>query len=179
MKLKNRQQLLMIVAIGVVGYLVADKVIFSPLGAFWTSRSKQIAQLSKKVADGNQLLRREPNLRAHWQQMRTNALPTNPALAEQQVIGAFDRWSRNSGLSLTSISPQWKHDSDEYTTLQCRVEASGNISTLSRFLYDIEKDPMALKLEIVELSARDNEGRTLALGLQVSGLVLNSQEKRP
>ena len=32
---------------------------------------------------------------------------------------------------------------------------------------------------IVELSARDTEGQQLALGLQVSGLVLTPQEKRP
>jgi len=55
------------------------------------------------------------------------------------------------------------------------VEASGNLGTLSRFLYDIEKDPMALKLESVELSTRDNTGQQLTLDLQISGLVLGSQ----
>ena len=55
------------------------------------------------------------------------------------------------------------------------MEASGNLGTLSRFLYDIEKDPMALKLESVELSTRDNTGQQLTLDLQISGLVLGSQ----
>jgi hypothetical protein len=32
---------------------------------------------------------------------------------------------------------------------------------------------MALKLELVELGARDKEGQQLSLGLQLSGLVLN------
>ena len=122
---------------------------------------------------------RENNLRNRWEQMRTNTLPNNPSMAEQQVLRAFDRWSQDSRISITSISPQWKHDADEYMTLQCRVEAAGTLNTLSRFLYDVEKDPMALKLEIVELSARDAEGQQLALGLQVSGLVLTPQEKRP
>ena len=57
-----------------------------------------------------------------------------------------------------------------------RVEASGNLATLSRFLYEIEKSPMALKLDSVEITARDKDGQQLALGLQVSGLVLNSPE---
>jgi hypothetical protein len=57
------------------------------------------------------------------------------------------------------------------------VEASGNLGTLSQFLYDIEKDPMALKLESVELSAHDTGGQQLTLGLQLSGLVLNSQKR--
>jgi len=43
-----------------------------------------------------------------------------------------------------------------------------------RFLYSIERSPMALKLELVELGARDKEGQQLSLGLQFSGLVLNT-----
>jgi hypothetical protein len=36
---------------------------------------------------------------------------------------------------------------------------------------------MALKLESVEVSSRDNEGVQLALGVQISGLVLTPNEK--
>ncbi len=39
-------------------------------------------------------------------------------------------------------------------------------------------DPMALKLQSVELSARDNNGQQFALGLQVSGLILTPQDQR-
>ena len=178
MKIKNRQQLLTIGALAVVALFAADKLLISPLANFWKERSKQIAELRKKVEDGNQLIKHEQSWRSRWDQMRKNTLPNNPSIAEQQVLGAFDRWSQTNRVSITSINPQWKHDADEYTTLQCRVEAAGSLSALSRFLYDIEKDPMALKLEIVELSSRDNEGQQLALGLQVSGLVLTPQERR-
>ena len=41
-----------------------------------------------------------------------------------------------------------------------------------QILYDLEKDPMALKLELVELSSHDTEGQQMLLGLQVSGLIL-------
>ena len=110
--------------------------------------------------------------------MRANTLPNNPSLAEQQLLKAFDAWSQESRVSITGITPQWKHDADEYMTLECRVDASGDLATLSRFLYDIEKDPMALKLESVELSARDNAGQELAMGLRVSGLVLTPGGQR-
>lgn len=179
MKIKNRQQLLIIGVIAVAAIFAGDKVILTPLGNLWTARSKQIAELKKKVESGAQLIQREQSLHNHWNQMRTNTLPVNPSRAEQQLLRAFDRWSQDSKISITSLSPQWKHDSDDYMTLQCRVEAAGNMGAVSRFLYDVEKDPMALRLEIVEISSRDAEGQQLALGLQVSGLVLTPQEKRP
>jgi hypothetical protein len=74
-----------------------------------------------------------------------------------------------------SITPQWKRAGDDFVTLECRVDAAGNLATLSKFLYDIEKDPLALKLETVEITARDSEGQQLALSLQISGLVLNPE----
>jgi hypothetical protein len=61
-------------------------------------------------------------------------------------------------------------------TLECRADAFGNMQALTRFLYDVEKDPLALKVEAVEITTRDNDGQELSLALQVSGLVLGVQE---
>jgi Tfp pilus assembly protein PilO len=109
--------------------------------------------------------------------MRTNALAADPSLAGQQVIAAFDNWSRSSGAEVTSIMPQWKNDATNYMTFNCRVEANGTMSALSQFLYDIEKGPMALKLDSVELSSQKSDtGEQLTLGLQISGLALLLQK---
>jgi len=48
---------------------------------------------------------------------------------------------------------------------------------LSRFIYDVEKGPLGLKLESVDLTSRDNTGKQLSLGLQISGLVLTPNAK--
>ena len=172
MKIKNRQQLLTLAAIIVVALFAADKLLLTPLGSFWSARSKQISTLRKKVEEGRQLIRRDESLRSRWNQMRTNTLPNSESLAEQQLLKALDRWAQESRISITSFGHQLKHDSDDFMTVQCRVEASGSMEKISRFLYDLEKEPLALRLETVEVSSRDSEGQQLSLGLQISGLVL-------
>ena len=122
-----------------------------------------------------ELLQRDQVIHRRWEQMRANTLPRNPSLAEQQLLKAFDTWSQRSRVTLTSIMPQWKHDADDYMTLECRVEATGDLETLSQFLYSIEKGPMALKVEGLELNAREDTGQQIILGLQLSGLVLTPQ----
>jgi len=178
MQIKNRQQILIVVTLGIVALFAADKILFTPLGKLWSDRSAQITRLRKDVATGKQLVNRERWLREDWSRMKTNALTNNPSLAEQKVFKSLEKWSQESHLSVSSIAPQWKRDSDDYSTLQCRVEATGNMTAVSQFLYDIEKDPMALRLENIEVSSRDNEGLQLALGLQVSALVLTPQIAR-
>ena len=178
MQIKNRQQMLILAAFAGLALLVGDSLIFSPLVKAWKSRSGKIAELRKQVEKGDRLLKHEESYRTNWAQMQTNTLPHNPSLVEQQVLQAFDKWSQDSRISVNSITPQWKRDNDDFTTLQCRVDASGTVGTVGRFLYNIEKDPMALKIESVEITARDKEGTQLSLGLQISGLVLNLPEEK-
>lgn len=177
MNAKNRQQLLTIAAIAAIALLVGDRFILSPLIKSWNDRSTRIVELRKSVSKGAQILDREQTVRTRWNEMSANTLASDNSEAEDQVFKAFDRWAQESRISISSIKPQWKHNSEDYLTLECRVDAAGNLSSLTRFLYNIEKDALALKVDAVEITSRDNNGSQLALGLVVSGLVLTPKEK--
>ena len=179
MQIKNRQQLLVILAIVAIALFVGDELVLTPLTKIWGKRAERVTQLRKDIDRGKGLVEREQrqSLRSRWAQMVSHALPNDTSAAEQQLYKAIDLWAQNSGVTLSAITPQWKHDSDDYMTFECRVDAAGDLGKLSRFLYSVERDPMALKLESVELGARDKEGQQLSLGLQLSGLVLNSLKR--
>ncbi len=177
MQIKNRQQLLTIGTIVMLGLFAADRLVVDPLMGFWDAKAKRIRQMRADVAQGKALLQRETSIRGLWSQMEHSTLTNNTSAAEQQLFGAIDSWRQNSGVAINGATPQWKHDADDYMTYQCRMDASGNLATLSKFLYDIEKDPMALRLDSIEISARDKEGQVLVLGLQISGLVLTPQPR--
>ena len=181
MQIKNRQQVLTVAAIAVVALYAAGYLVFSPLLNIWNGRATRITELRKNIERANQMIQREklpgPSIGRRWQQMTNNALPNNASAAEQKVFKAIDGWAQESGVSIAAVTPQWKHDSDDYMTFECRVDAAGDLGKLSRFLYSVERDPMALKLELVELGARDKDGQQLSLGLQLNGLVLTAQKQ--
>ena len=172
MKIKNRQEFLLVLTIAAFALLVGVNFIYEPLQGWWSSRATQIKELRTQVSDGNQLIKREAGIRSRWDGMRTNALPANSSLAEQQLLTAFTAWSRSSGAEITDIMPQWKNDSTNYWTLDCRVVAAGDLGALSKFLYSVEQGPTALKIDSLELSGRDATGHLLTLALQINGLAL-------
>ncbi len=178
MKIQNRQQFLVVLTIAAFALLVGVNFIIEPLGGWWSSRQAQLKELRTQVADGGQIIKREAGIRSRWAEMQANALPANTSLAEQKFLTAVDNWSRGSGAEVTSLMPQWKNESTNYLTLACRVETSGNLDALSRFLYDLEKGPMALRLDSLELSARDKEGQQMTLSTEINGLALITQEKK-
>jgi hypothetical protein len=61
--------------------------------------------------------------------------------------------------------------------LDCQVNGSGDILSLARFLYELEKDPLALRIEDLEITARDDNGQQLTLSARFSGLKLNPNRK--
>jgi Tfp pilus assembly protein PilO len=178
MKIKNRQEFLVMLTIVAAGLFVGVNFIFTPLQGWWSERQTQVRQLREKVKDGGQLIKTETNLRNRWNDMRANALPASTSQAEQQFLKAMDGWSRDSGVTITSIMPQWKSDSTNYMTLNCRVETAGELGALSKFIYDIEKGPMAVRLDSVELSSHDNNGQQMTLGLDINGLALMETDKK-
>ena len=175
---QNREQLLLILAVTAVVLLVGDSFVLKPLTASWKARTARIADLEKKVAEGTKKLERDHAVRDKWNSMRDNALTNDVSLAESQALRAFERWSRDANVTISGLKPQWKrsNSADEYQTLECRADATGSLASLARFLYQVEKDPMAMKVDVVDLTARDAEGRNLTLALQLSGLVLTPKK---
>lgn len=178
MKPKNREQFLMLLTIAVIVLFVVVNFVLTPLAGWWSARQKQIHELQAKVRDGNSLVKREETIRSHWSEMQSNALPADTSAAEQQFLKTLDGWSRDAGTELTSIIPQWKSDSTNYLTLACRVEAAGDMGSLSRLLYDVEKGPVAVKLDSLELSARDATGQQMTVALEINGLALVANGKK-
>jgi hypothetical protein len=178
MKPQDRQQLLAWVAAGSVALLAATYLVFEPLARSWSARGAEIARLRKSAEDGTRLLERGDSLRARWESMRRHALTNQASLAENQLLKAFDRWTQDSRVGVSAIKPQLKRGDDDHATLECRVDAFGNLGALTRFLYNVEADPLALRLDVVEIAARDDRGEQLTLGLQVSGLILDPAPSR-
>lgn len=177
MEIKGRQQWLTVLAVAVLVVFAGDKLLLTPLTNAWKARHAKIAELRREGEQGRILLDRGQAIRTRWEQMRRATLPTAPSAAEQLFFTAVDKWAQDSRVAVTALTPQWKAEGEDYQTLQCRIDATGNIETLSKFIFNIEKDPMALKLENIELGSRDKEGQQLALAVQISGLVLKSRPK--
>jgi hypothetical protein len=172
-QIKNRQKFLQVLAGIAVALLLIDKAIAPPLTNFWHGRAQRIDDLQKQVKHGDQMLKRQKWIRGDWADIQAASLTNDTTLAEQQLFRAVDRWIQSSGMTENSITPQWKDSSDgTYKTIEVRVDATGNIDRVTQFLYDLENDPMALKLQSIELTASDNTGQQIAMGVQVSGLIL-------
>ena len=174
---KNRERLLTFAAVGLIGLFAADKLIFSPIGRAWSGRSAQIAALSKSLSNGRLLMDREASIRDYWKEIRSNVLYSDESVAEGAVMKSAARWQEESGIGFRSRKPQWKKQDDDYGTVEFRVDATGNIESVTQFLFALEADPLPVNVESLEITSRDSEGRELMVGVRFSGLLLTGKSK--
>jgi hypothetical protein len=178
-KVPKRQRLLIIIAGAGVLLLVLDRMVLSPLGRLWEANAAEIGHLKGLVANGRSVMARGARMQATWAEIQAATLPGDQAQAEHDLISAFEAWGRTSGIELGSIKPQWKRtETDNYSLLECRLDATGTLASLSRFLYELGRAPLALRAESVELISQDNSGQRLTLSLNLSGLRLAPLEDK-
>jgi len=163
-------------AIGAVALFAGDRLLITPLTGLWKSHASRIAELRGNIAQGTSLLTREQSIRDRWDGIRKSALPTDASAAESKVLTAVERWTKDSGITFTSIKPQWKQNADDYTTLECRVDATGDMESIARFIFELERDPLALRVEDLEISSRDDNGQQLSMGVRFTALVLTGEQ---
>jgi len=177
--IKNRQQLLTILTLTAVGLLAMDRVVRPPLQKVWKARADQIKSLQNKVKYGAVLQHGKESLNRRWEDLQKGTLPNDPTEAEQALWSGLNRWVDFSGVTLQNVSPTLKQSNDPaYKTLECRIDAFGPIERLSQFLYAMETDKMALRVQSIEMTTKDANGTSIGLGVQVSGLILASTETK-
>lgn len=176
MENKNREKLLAILAGTALGLLLLNYIVISPMIDSWQSRTKEIKDLKDKIVSGASLIRRQEFVEGDWDRMRTNALNSNTSAAEKQLFTAFDNWVKQSGVMEGSFRPQIQDTDDGYSTIDCRADVSGDMETIVHFFKNMEKDPLGVKIDSFELTSRDDNGRQMTLGLNLSGLVLPASQ---
>lgn len=168
MKDKEREALLKIAAFACVGLLLLNWIVITPAINAWKSQSDRIEDLQKKVDRGTQLEERKNNIRARWSEMQRNDLPDDVSVAENDAFKAVGRWARDSKVTFTNLTPQWRNHEEGYDTLECRAAANGDQISLARFLYEMEVDPMPVALQECEITARDAQGQQLLMSVRFS-----------
>ena len=177
MKTNEREKLLVLLAAVAIGLWAGDSYVRAPLYKLWQGRSERIEKLRKDLSKGDFQLGREKMLQTTWERMKTNTLPADVTAAENKLQRAVDQWERTSKASVNSLKTQWKSNSVDYTTLECQADAAGSMQAIARFIYEMERDPLALKIEDIDITARDNNGQQLALAMRFSGLQLAAKPK--
>ena len=169
MILPDRPTLLKIGAGLGLGLVLLDFMIIEPAIRSWDEQSDRIAALQKKVDRGQNLLDRKDLIRNHWAAMLRANLPADDSSAEAAAFDDMNRWKADSGITLTSLTPNWQaHEDEGFDAFECRAAGTGDQVSIGHFLFDLGTGKLPCNLEECEISTRDAHGQQLTMTARFS-----------
>ena len=171
----EKSRLMIIIIVG-FALFVGERLLLEPYFAAWKKYKNNIAKLQKDIADGNRLRAEGGAIRADWKNKKENSLPLDEIAAQEVLSKAVDAWKSQGGVVQNSFTQSRPREDDTFTSIEGKLDISGSSGQVLRFLYAMEKDPLAIRLKSFDIDSKDN-GQTLSLGLLVSGLVLTKPDK--
>jgi Tfp pilus assembly protein PilO len=176
MGLSKRERMIVLTTILVVGALVADRFILSPittrLGELRSQRQQSLAQVAKAK---NLLAEKEQRERKN-KTLLTEDLRSD-AEAESRVAQALVKWSEDARLMLTSVKPDRMAGDKGLKEIVFVVAGKGSLDAVAWFLYQVETSELPIKVKYMQLGSTSESGDSMSMELRLSTLYVAAEEK--
>jgi Tfp pilus assembly protein PilO len=174
--LSKREKIIALMTALVLGLLVGDRYILTPLMNQLNQWETEKQDLTVDLNKAQNLLRQRKVMDRKWKAMAGEGLAAD-AESESRVLHALDRWSQDTGLTLTSVKPlRLNPIKDELHEMTFIVAGTGTLHATAEFIWQIERAQLPLRIRDMQLGSSNESGTEMSLQLNISALALIDQE---
>lgn len=179
MILSKRETIALLLACLTVGVLLLDWYVATPLLERRDTLEAERQALLAQQAEAQATFQRRRLFGPKWQAMLDSGMSKPLAAAESQVLHALRDWSQESRLTLSSLKPGKVVERGDLLEMQFQASGTGSMSAVSKFLWRIETAALPMRIEQLQLGARQEGSDDLSLQLSLSSICLPEPGKTP
>lgn len=174
MVLNKREKTIGIALVCVVGLVVLYSFVVEP---YFDARAQAQVNLQSAV-DGlrsaDVLFRRERKLRPVWANLTANGLTATPSDAQAQLLNSLNTWIQESGVSLSSMTPDLPAPEKEkqFIRVGAKLSVTGPMSAVAKLMYRLETAKIPLNVEDMQINQRKEGADDLQVTVSLSTLCL-------
>jgi Tfp pilus assembly protein PilO len=176
--LSKRERYIAIATALVVGILVLDQFILSPLMAQKEIVDVRIAEAQQQLANANQLFAKARSANRNWREM-SGTVERSASDAESRVLNNVRQWAQDEGMNLASVKPERTERDKDFDRITFRATGTGGMQQIGRFLYRIETASMPVRVTDLLLSTRKEGTDDLAITVGIATISLAPEPERP
>ncbi len=174
MVLSQRERIVALLALLVVGALVADALVVGPVLRRLRAVENHKQQLLAQLNEAQGLFERRRLMERKWKTMLSDGLQ-DEAEAESRLVRALDKWSQETRLALTSVKPERVASDKGLNEMTFVVAGQGGMNAVARFLWQVETAELPVKVKDMQLGLASSEtGDSMSLELRLSALYLGA-----
>lgn len=173
MVLSKRERLILIVTVAVLMIFLLDRFILTPVLDARGEILSQKQELIREMEKANNLFNQKRRVSPQWEEMVNGGLNSDVSSTESIVLNALRNWAQSHGLTLSSIKPEHEKGQGEIMQeIKFNLSCSGNMSSVGRFLWQVENTTLPLRITEFQLGSREEDGKEMSLHMKLSALYL-------
>lgn len=157
--MSRREKLIAIAALGVVALFGLDRWLITPMLDRRDALLAEEMRLITEAQHANRLLSEKRRAMRRWEDLTREHLLADASQAESAILHAVRDWSRQAGLSLTSVQPDRTGGGEGEYVIALAASANGDMQAVARFLFQLEQADLPVRVERMRLSAAGEGGR--------------------
>jgi len=169
MALTSRERYITIAVLVAAGIFALDRLALSPYVARRAELTEQLAIKSQNVADAQALLGREQRLRSILTGMGPT-LRSDASTIEGELLHLLQGWQQKAGLGNASFQRVQAMNERGFMHLRFHVAAVGSLPSVAMLLYEVERSPIPLRVDDVQVTPKRESGDELQVQITVSTL---------
>jgi len=168
--LSKRERYLLWAAVAVLGVLVVDKLVLTPIQERRTAIQRATEQAVAELDRARARFAQRRRLAPLWRSMTNGTLRLDPAEAESRLLHAARDWSQEAGLSLSSIRPERTVNREDMLEMTFQAAGTGPMRAVAGFLWRLETADFPVRVTELQLGTRKEGADDLSLHLRLSTL---------
>jgi hypothetical protein len=177
----NQRERYFAIAAGIsVGLLLLNYVVINP---YLEKREKVTIDRNAAQAEltkANLLFERQKKLQAAWKALTEGgSLKNDVGAASFQVQTLLQQWVAESKMNLNSLSEQRRTADDKFVQIGVQCTATGSMAALTRLLWRIERAPVLLRINGIEIKPKKEGVDLLQVTMTISTLSIDPDKDKP
>ena len=179
MTLSKRETVIAALAVLMVGLLIADRYVITPLLDSGAALEAEGQRLVGELENAARLFERRRSMARKWQEMTAGGLAADPSDAEGRVLHAVRDWAEEAALALSSVKPERNEREDGVGEIVVLASGTGTMRSVARFLWQVETTTLPMRIRELQLGSLKEGADDLSLQLKLSTLYRKPSTPEP
>lgn len=167
-QLSKRERMLFILTVSVIISSGLINFIITPLNKKWRRLNNQIKNLNEKFSRYSKILSLEKEIEEKYKAYAEHLkVRTSNEEALASVLQEIEKFARSSGVTITNIVPSGLEIKDFYHKFEVRMDIESNISSLVRFLYELQKSKHLFRIIRLNITTKSGTEDILRSSIQL------------
>lgn len=176
MKLSTREKWVGVGAVVLLGALMLDQLLLSPLLARLQAADTEIAETQRLQLRAQQVFQNATRARRKWSDIAGKSLTADASSAESQLLNRVRDWSQGADLSLSSLKPERTEKEKDFEKATIRATGNGSMQQIARFLNSVHTADIPVRISDLQITSRKEGTDDLQLQVGISTIFVPPQE---